>query len=134
MTNPPDAVILVYDGDSGLRAIALDVLKKAVGREDCALCEITNSPVGKRRAWAAYAKRLGVVVSELHRDELPAAWNVERAALPCVLRQRGGDLPMVLLTRDDIIGCQGRIDALEERLQQALAQAVNNPRAREAAE
>ena len=134
MPERPDTVILVYDGDSGLRAIALDVLKKAVGREDCALCEITNSPIGKRRAWAACEKRLGLVVQELHRDELPPAWRVDVGTLPCVLGQQGGATPAVLLTRDDIVACEGRVDALEERLQQALAQGANNPRARAAAE
>jgi hypothetical protein len=46
----PDRLILVYDGDSGLGAMLLDVVKKAVGREECALCEITHGPLGKRGA------------------------------------------------------------------------------------
>lgn len=45
----PDRVILVYDGDSGVRAMLMDVLEKATGREECALCEITYGPLGKRR-------------------------------------------------------------------------------------
>ena len=68
MSMRPDRVILVYDGDGGLHAMLLDALKKAVGREECPLCEITYSPTGKRREWLAGEKRLGV------RPQL--AWNV----------------------------------------------------------
>jgi uncharacterized protein YbjT (DUF2867 family) len=57
--------------------------------EDCALCEITYSTLGKRPAWRACEARLGLPVSELHRDEPPAEWGLDRAQLPCVLLQEG---------------------------------------------
>jgi len=117
----PDRVILVYDGDSGMRAMLLDVAKKALGREDCALCEITYSPVGKRGAWRACETRLGVVVDELHRDQLPAEWNLPRSALPCVLGRTGAERPFVLVTRDEIRACGGRVEALERVLTSAIA-------------
>lgn len=46
-------LILVYDANGGLAAMLVDVVKKALGREDCALCEITYSPLGKRQSWQA---------------------------------------------------------------------------------
>jgi hypothetical protein len=49
-----------------------DVVKKAFGREDCAPCEITYSPLGKRQAWQGCEARLGMPVRELHRDERKA--------------------------------------------------------------
>ena len=58
------------------------------GREECALCEITYSPVGKRRAWTACAKRLGLVVDELHRDSLEFARFWDEHA---VLGREGGE-------------------------------------------
>ena len=66
MPSHRESLILVYDGDSGLRAMVLDVLKKSIGREECALCEITYSPVGQRGAWRACQRRLELPVSELH--------------------------------------------------------------------
>src|SRR4051794_29319114 len=78
MPGNADRIILVYDADSGLGAMMLDVVKKLVGREDCALCEITYSPIGKRAAWSACEARLGVAVQELHRDQLPADWGIAR--------------------------------------------------------
>jgi hypothetical protein len=116
----PDRIYLVYAADSGLRALLLDVLKKAVGREDCALCEITYSPVGKRGAWAACEARLGIPVEEMHRDQVPAAWGIARDELPCILGRRGEDAPFVVVSRDAIEACGGRVDALEAKLNTAL--------------
>ncbi len=118
MPSAVDRIIFVYDGDGGLGALLLDVIKKAAGREDCALCAITYSPVGKRRAWAACESRLGVPVDELHRDEVPASWGVD-GELPCVLGRSGGGRPFLLLTRADIIACRGSVDELERRLRNA---------------
>src|SRR4051812_32749588 len=104
-----------------MRALLLDVVKKAVGREDCSLCEITYSAVGKRAAWSACEKRLGTPVEELHRDQLPAEWGIARSELPCILGRAGRERPFVLVSRTQIDACGGGIDRLEERLRDALA-------------
>lgn len=117
-----DTMILVYSGVSGLRALLLDVIKKAVGREDCSLCEIVYSPVGKRRAWTECAARLGVTVSEMHRDELPEAWGIQSADLPCVLGRARDAHPFVLVTRDEILACQRSPEALERAILAGLNQ------------
>ncbi len=117
----PDRLIFVYDGDSGLAAMLLDVVKKAAGREECALCEITYGPLGKRNAWRACEARLGLIVDELHRDELPQTWGISRRDLPCVLGRTGASMPFVLVTRDEIIACAGDVRSLEERLAAALS-------------
>jgi hypothetical protein len=114
-------VILVYDGDSGLAAMLLDVVKKTAGREECALCEITNSPLGKRSAWRQCEVRLGLIVDELHRNQLPADWGISRGSLPCVLGRRREELPVVLITRDEISACRGSVELLESRLRSALS-------------
>jgi hypothetical protein len=116
----PDRIILVYNGDSTVTAMLFDVVKKAAGREDCALCEITYSPLGKRREWVACQRRLGVAVEELHRDQLPREWGLSLAELPCILGRVGTERPFVLLRRADIAACHGRVDELERRLRDAL--------------
>jgi hypothetical protein len=117
---PVNRIILAYNGDSGLAAMLLDVVKKAAGREDCALCEITYSPVGKRREWVACERRLGIAVEEMHRDRLPRDWGVSRAELPCILGRAGNQRPVVLVSRAEIVACRGSIDELERRLRAAL--------------
>jgi hypothetical protein len=116
-------VILVYDGDSGLPAMLLDACKKAFGREECALCEITYSPLGKRREWVACERRLGVTVEEMHRDQLPASWGISE--LPCVLGRNGDERPITLLDRNQIIGCRGSVAELERRVRAALDEAMS---------
>lgn len=121
MPSHPESLILVYPGDSGLRAMMLDVLKKAVGREDCALCEITYSPLGKRSAWRQCERRLELPVSELHRDQLPVEWRITSAELPCVLVRAGESPPSVLVARDQIATCRGNVAALEACIRAALS-------------
>lgn len=119
----PDRLILVFNADSGLGAMLLDVLKKAVGREDCSLCEITYGPLGKRRDWKSCERGLALTVDELHRDQLPPEWGIAPSALPCVLARRGDERPFVLVTREEIDACGGSIDALDRRIRAALAAA-----------
>lgn len=119
MDHGSGAFVLVYDGDSGIRAMALDVVKKLAGREECALCEITYGPTGKRGAWRQCEARLPVPVEEMHRDRLPAAWGISREQLPCVL-WRSGDGVRVLLDRERIAALGGRPEALEAALRDAM--------------
>lgn len=120
---PVNRLVLVYAADGGVVAKLKDALKKAVGREDCALCEITYSPLGKRPEWRACEARLGVPIDELHRDELPAAWGVDAAHLPLVLLRRGDDVPTVLLSRDEIEACAD-VAALEAAIRARLPAAT----------
>jgi hypothetical protein len=115
-----EKIVLIYDGDSGLGAMVLDVLKKAMGREDCALCEITYSPIGKRRAWVACSARLGVPVEELHRDQLPESWGIGRADLPCIVGSGSDPRPRILLTAAEIAACAGSVEELERRLRKSM--------------
>lgn len=116
-----ERLILVYDGDSGLRAMLFDVAKKCAGREECALCELTYSPLGQRSEFRECKSRLGVAVDELHRDQLPAEWGVSRAQLPCILGRVGAARPFVVVTREEIIACGGRMSVLEAKLLVAVS-------------
>ncbi len=120
MTNPTE-LILVYDGRSGVRAMLLDVVKKAVGREECPLCEITYGAIGRRSAWNRCEARLGMPVTEMHRDELPADWGISAGELPCVLARTTNARPTVLVDRDAIVACGGEAEALERAIRRALA-------------
>jgi hypothetical protein len=118
---PENRIILVYDADSGLRAMLLDVVKKAAGKEDCALCEITYSPLGKREAWRRCEKSFGMRVEELHRDQLPPAWGISRGQLPCILLRGLDGPPIMLVSKDAISACRGSVEALERAVRSALS-------------
>ena len=117
----PDRVILVYSGDSGLKAMLLNVLKKAAGREECALCEITYGPLGKHREWRECEARLGISIQELHRDQVPAEWEISPTGVPCILARVQEERPFTVLTRAQIETCVGSVVELERRLTFALA-------------
>ena len=120
MPSNPKKLILVYSGDSGLATMIVDVVKKSIGREDCPLCEITYTPVGKRASWVACTKRLDIEVEETHRDRVPPEWNLSASDLPCVLAEPETGHPRVLLSRDVIVACRGSVEALEKELAAAL--------------
>ncbi len=120
MPDPGDTVILVFDADGGVVAMLLDVVKKAAGREDCALCEMTYGPLGHRRAWSECVARLAVNVEELHRDRVPVGWGLGPRDLPCILVRTGDDVPTILLARDEIAACARDVLRLEARLHAAL--------------
>jgi hypothetical protein len=121
MNDGIESLTLVYAGDSGIRAILLDVLKKAAGREDCPLCEITYSPLGKRSAWKACQARLGLEVRERHRDDLPASWGIGEGELPCVVAHAAARTPIVLVRREEIMACRGSAESLERKIADAMA-------------
>lgn len=121
-----DRIIFIYDADSGIAALLQDVVKKAIGREDCALCEITYGPLGKRPAWRQCEARLDVIIDELHRDQVPDAWGLAHTELPCILARRGDSLPFVLVPKSEIAQCHGSVDALEARVRAALEARQNS--------
>jgi hypothetical protein len=116
----PERLLFVYSSASGVLAMLADAAKKAAGIEDCALCEVTHSPLGKRSEWARCERGLGISVTLVHRDELPASWELDVHALPCVLAQHGQERPGLLLDKDQIAACAGRVDALEALLRRQL--------------
>lgn len=75
----------VYDADGGLRGEAAYLWGKLAGRH-CALCDITHSPVRRRREWDAYVAGLPVPFDVVHRNERTP--QVDRASAghePCVV-------------------------------------------------
>ncbi|MEW5852405.1 MAG: hypothetical protein AB2A00_26690 [Myxococcota bacterium] len=115
-------LIFIYNGESGVAAMLLDALKKVVGREDCALCEIVYSPVGKRPSWRACQARLGVEVEERHRDSLPSSWGIRAEQLPCILlaAPTSDGLPTMLVDKNELEGCRGLVPSLEVLLRAKL--------------
>lgn len=65
----------VYDADGGLRGEIAYLAGKLAGRH-CTLCDITHSPVRRRREWDSYTASLPVPFDVVHRNERSAA--VER--------------------------------------------------------
>lgn len=90
-------LIGVYDADGGLRGELAYVAGKLAGRH-CSLCDITHSPVRRRRAWDDYVAGLPVPFELLHRNERSEAVHAATDGHePCVVADTSdGRVVMVL--------------------------------------
>lgn len=77
----------VYDADGGLRGELAYLAGKIAGRH-CALCDITHSPVRRRREWDAYVGSLPVAFDVVHRNErTPALAEATAGREACVVAE-----------------------------------------------
>jgi hypothetical protein len=114
----PTEIIGVYRADGGLVGEARYVVGKLLGSAHCSLCDITHSPVRRRRQWDAMVARVPVPVQLLHLNELPTdvAEKVEVAGSPVVLvRDDEGGLT-VLMDSAALDAMAGSVTAFESAL------------------
>jgi len=88
----------VYHADGGLVGETKYVLGHLFGRTHCALCDITHSPVRRKKQWDAYVDSLGVPFRLYHLNEMPAdvAAMVATTGSPVVLARTATDLVLML--------------------------------------
>ena len=115
-------IVLIYDGDAGLVPMVAEVVKKTFGFEECPLCEITYSPVGKKAAWKSCEAKLPYEVVHKHRNEIPASWKKRVGTLPVVALQ-DGDSVTVLLDPSAIRACKGEPHCLDQKIRESVAKA-----------
>ncbi|WP_029251725.1 hypothetical protein [Paraoerskovia marina] len=113
----------VYDADGGLRGELRYVVGHLLGRTECALCDVTHSPLRRKRAWDAMVVRLGIPVELVHRNEIPSdvAACVREAGLPCVVARRADGGVETLLDRAALEALDGSVEAFERGVGEVLA-------------
>ena len=112
-------IILIYDGDSGLLPMVADVVKKTFGFEECPLCEITYSPLGKKGEWKNCEAKLPYPVEHKHRNEISTEWRKQVGKLPVVAFQDGERIK-VLLDPPAIQVCNGDPRCLDAKIRERL--------------
>lgn len=118
-------LIGIYNADGGLRGEVSYVLGHLVGTANCALCDITHSPLVKKKAWKEMEKRLeselGHQMVLRHRNETTEAEAKASAGRePCVLIEGDdGELSMIL-DWNDLAAAAGRVDTFERILRSKL--------------
>jgi hypothetical protein len=110
-------VFIVYNADSDLWSLLVDVARKLAGRDECALCTLTHGSTGERSAWKACKQSLGVPVEAVHRDELSDGLR-GLGPLPFVAVDAGGG-PELLLDRGAVLSLGGKTDRLEQAMRDA---------------
>ena len=108
----------IYNADGGLVGEARYVIGHLFGAVECALCDITHSPVRRKPEWNRMVARLGVPIEVVHRNELDeklgaAARQVE---LPVIFAHRADGSIEVALTAAELAGPGGSVNRLERAL------------------
>lgn len=107
----------VYHADGGLVGEARYIIGHLLGRTQCALCDITHSPVRRKRQWDAFVASLPVPFRLYHLNEMPldVAHLVGMHGSPAVLWRSGPDLTVVLGPAE-LASMDGSVQRLAARL------------------
>ncbi len=116
----------VYDADGGLAGELRYVVGHLLGTGECALCDITHSPVRRKRTWDAMVAELDAPFDLRHRNELTEAEALVLTpmGLPVVAAELTDGRWVELLGRDALDGCGGDVGAFARHLRGAAARTV----------
>ena len=105
----------IYNADGGLVGEVRYVVGHLLGTAECALCDLTHSPVRRKPEWDRFVDRLGIPFVVLHRNELDEALAaaISGHALPVVLAHRSDGSITVALTATQLAALDGSVAALE---------------------
>ena len=116
-----DRILGVYNANGGLVGEVRYIVGHLLGTTSCALCDITHSPIRRKREWDAMVADLGVPVDLRHLNELDER---EAAAVgdsaPIVLAERDGML-VPLLDAAQLDALDGSVSAFGVAVREALA-------------
>lgn len=123
---PVRELIGVYHADGGLRGELAYLAGKLRGTAHCALCDITHSPVRRKREWDALVGRLGVPFRLYHLNERPDDVLAFAGRTPVVLARTPAGLHE-LLDADALEACHASVGDFGRALAGALARAEQAP-------
>jgi len=115
-------IVGVYDADGGLRGELAYLVGKATGHH-CTLCDITHSPVRRRREWDAYIASLPVPFVTLHRNERDAAITEATTGREACVVAECADGSIVFLLGSADLARAGDVTGLARALDDALGSA-----------
>ena len=112
-------LIGVYDADGTFRGEVAYWIGARLGRQHCALCDITHGAFRERSDWQACRSELPVPFETFHRNDLPESVRALNAPLPAVFAETAAGV-QVLLGPEALAACAGSPDALLHALDAAL--------------
>lgn len=115
-------IVGVYDADGGLRGELAYIAGKLAGRH-CSLCDITHSPVRRRREWDAYVSSLSVPFDVVHRNERSPSITAATAGREACVVAECDDGRIVFLLSDDDLAQARDVAGLARALDSAVASA-----------
>lgn len=122
-----DRILGVYNADGGIVGELRYIVGHVLGTVSCALCDITHSPIRRKREWDAMVAQLDIPVDLRHLNELDER---EAAAVgdsaPVVLVDRDGMLEL-LLDAAQLEKLDGSVSAFYVAVRSALADLSRGP-------
>jgi hypothetical protein len=112
----------VYDADGGMRGELAYLAGKLAGRH-CSLCDITHSPVRRRREWDAYVATLPVPFEVVHRNERDSALTEATSGREACVVAECSDGSLAFLLGNDDLGRAADVAGLAASLEAAVAAA-----------
>ena len=117
-------IIGVYNADGGLRGELAYVFGHMVGAAECALCDITHSPVRKKKAWKEMEARLADeghdIVLRHRNDTTEAEHQASSGREPCVLIESADGQLGMIMDWNDLSAAEGRVETFERILRSKL--------------
>ena len=117
----PDALVFVYNADSGVFNTLADAAHKLFSPRTyaCNLCALTHTAVRMRGEWKRFLEGLGRPLEFLHADELASRYGLKDVPLPAVFTRDGAGLKL-LAGADSVNACR-TLDELERLILEGLA-------------
>ncbi len=108
----------IYNADGGIVGEVRYVIGHLLGTAECALCDITHSPVRRKPEWDRMLARLGVAVTVLHRNEVDPTLRaaIGTTPLPAVFAHHADGSTTVALTAEQLDAMGGSVSAFEAAL------------------
>lgn len=108
----------IYNADGGIVGEVRYVIGHLLGTAECALCDITHSPVRRKPEWDRMLARLGVPMALLHRNEVTTAMIAEigSTALPAVFAHHRDGHVTVALSAKQLATMGGSVSDFESAL------------------
>ena len=115
-------LIGVYNANGGPIGEAKYVIGSFLGRVHCALCDVTHSPFRRKPQWDRLVQELGLPVTLLHLNEMPAdvAVAVSHVGSPSVLARLSDRSLRVVLDPVQLERLGGSVDGFGQALRRAL--------------
>jgi hypothetical protein len=112
----------VYDADGTMLGELTYVVRRQLGRDHCALCDITHGRLRERADWRTCRVSLRVPFVTFHRDDQPSKVRTATGAVaPIVVAELDDGSSVVLATPEDLRRCDGSPDALVDHLRAEAA-------------
>jgi hypothetical protein len=115
-------LIGIYNADGGIVGEVKYIVGHLLGTAECALCDITHSPIRRKPEWDRMVAGLGIPMTVLHRNELSPdiEARIQHFALPCVVAERVSGEVVEIVSKEALTGCEGSVSAFAEVLRERL--------------